>query len=189
MENTIKEELKKIKGYENYYISNYGKIYNKYLKEISQRKATNGYMRANVRKGNVVYEKPHTLTIHRAVAEAFLPNYEKKPQINHKDGNKTNNNVNNLEWVMPSENIKHSYLLGLEKKYYGKDNKKSIKIYQYNKKNELLNIFYGTREAERNTQISHRDIRNNCIGKQKTCKDFIFSYEGVISLENKQKIL
>jgi hypothetical protein len=64
--------------------------------------------------------------IHRLVAQAFIPNPENKPQVNHIDGNKQNNNLINLEWVTVSENQLHSYKIGLKKSIKGDMHGKSI---------------------------------------------------------------
>lgn len=71
----------------------------------------NKYMMVRIQINN----KAHWVSIHRAVATAFIPNPEKKPMVNHIDGNKLNNHVDNLEWVTASENQKHAYRTGLRK--------------------------------------------------------------------------
>ena len=65
--------------------------------------------------------KQKNYLVHRLVALAFIPNLLNKPQVNHIDGNKQNNNVNNLEWCSNSENQLHAYQNNLKKKYFGKE--------------------------------------------------------------------
>ena len=109
-------EYKKIKGFERYSISNKGDVINNITgNKISQRLSSNGYYRFNVRRGDKKYEKPTTLYTHRVVAEHFIPNPENKPEVNHINGNKKDNRVENLEWVTSRENTLHAIEKGLIK--------------------------------------------------------------------------
>ncbi len=62
-----------------------------------------------------------TYSAHRLVAQAFIPNPDNKPEVNHRDGNKTNNCADNLEWVTPSENMRHAVITGLRIPKFGQD--------------------------------------------------------------------
>lgn len=109
--------FKDIKGFENKYLVNeLGEIYscpkkqsngNGFMhngKKLKPYKNKHGYLMV------CLYgEKKHRLTIHRIVCENFIDNPEDKKYVNHKDGNKLNNHVDNLEWVTASENMKHSF--------------------------------------------------------------------------------
>ena len=98
-----------------YKVSNYGEVFsvkaNRELKqETNTAKRVYGVRkvrRVSLRVNNV---QKHYL-VHRLVAEAFIPNPENKPQINHKDGNPENNRVDNLEWATRSENQKHRFVV------------------------------------------------------------------------------
>lgn len=99
-----------IKGWEDYFVSNDGRIYsirrNKLLKVWSQ---PGKYKRITLSKGG----KYKSFTIHRLVATGFIPNPLNKKYVNHKDGNKNNCNYLNLEWCTQSENTIHAIIMGL----------------------------------------------------------------------------
>jgi len=109
------EEWRDVLGYEGLYkVSNLGRV-KSFFKGIEKfRKpvlARPGYFSVVLYKNNI----PQSARIHVLVAQAFIPNPENKAYVNHIDGNKLNNRADNLEWVTPSENLRHAYDTGLQK--------------------------------------------------------------------------
>ncbi len=116
------ENWKKIKGFENYSVSDLGRVRNDKTGRIMKTPCRkNGYPRVHL------YDdmKGSCKTVHRLVAETFIPNPENLPQVNHKDGNKMNNSVINLEWVSFLENMRHASENGLLKSPKGEINSQS----------------------------------------------------------------
>jgi hypothetical protein len=120
----MEETYKDIKGYEGrYQVSNLGNVYstpkdgkpNRLLKqEISVRSNSTTYRRVSLSKEGKVTR----IQVHRLVAEAFIPNPENKPMVNHIDNNGANNSVTNLEWCTHSENMEHSRKQGRQHKVH-----------------------------------------------------------------------
>jgi hypothetical protein len=116
------EVWKPIPGWEHYSISSSGKIWNcRFNRPVSDHKAKTGYIQSALWKNN----RSTTLLVHRIVAIAFIPNPENKPCVNHINGIKTDNRVENLEWVTYKENSVHAHTTGLQPKVLGEDHKNS----------------------------------------------------------------
>ena len=103
MQDTVRE-WRKLVDYPNYSVSNYGEVRNDTTGKILKRgEDCDGYFQHTLCANGARY----TRKVHRLVALAFIPNTENKPMINHKDGNKQNNYVGNLEWCTNQENQDH----------------------------------------------------------------------------------
>lgn len=146
MSEQIKEEWRPIVGFEGLYeVSNKGKVkslnYSRTKKSriMKATKYSNGYMVVQLCKNKLKIHK----SVHRLVAETFIPNPNNYPQINHKDEDKTNNHVNNLEWCTAKYNS--NYGTG---KYRCVTNKKK-KVYQYDKNGNLVKIWDSGMDAQR----------------------------------------
>jgi len=105
--NKVMEEWKTIKEYTNYEASNLGKIRNKLTGVINEGGYNRRYLRCKL--GGISHN------IHRIIAQTWLDNPNKLPQVNHKNGNKHDNRVENLEWCTAYENVRHSFDTGLNK--------------------------------------------------------------------------
>ena len=163
----MKEIWKNIVEYEGLYqISSLGNVKNIKTNRILKKQIDkDGYLTINLsKKGKIKGKK-----IHRLVAEAFIDNYDNKKEINHIDGIKTNNCIDNLEWVTHDENMKHAWDNNLIKPFCGKGikSKKAKIIYQINPvNNEIINIYYGNRDVERKTGYDHSSISKCCNNRK-----------------------
>lgn len=155
-----------------YQVSNTGKVRSldyhreKRIKEISCHNS-GGYRKVILRKSS---NTPYY--VHRLVAQTFIANPENKPCVNHKNGIRDDNRVENLEWCTCSENIQHSYnVLGKKANKsslgkFGADNSRSKKVSCYTINGEFIKTFGGMLEAERETGICRSSISCCCTGRR-----------------------
>ena len=170
----MKEEWRDIKGFEGrYMVSNLGRVkslermkwcglnggcYRTVSEKILKgRDSGDGYLKVNLYKDGKVKE----CRINRLVAQAFLPNPDNLPEVNHKDKIRTNNRVDNLEWCTRQYNVEYS---------------KAKPVIGIKKVSGLILEFPSAMEAERQTGINNSNIIACCNGKRKSAGGHIWFY-------------
>lgn len=161
-----------ILGYPNYEVSNWGRV--KSLprnttkeKILKQCKNKYGYLHLNLCNDG----KVKLFTVHKLVALAFLENPLNLPQVNHKNEIKTDNRVENLEWVSPKENTNYGSCIERRSKT------KSIPIIQLDLQENFIREWQSTIQVEKELNIYATSITACCKGKIKTCGGFIWRYK------------
>ena len=145
-----------------YYVSNLGRFKNSSGIIMDNYKINeSGYLRV------YIYNK--TYALHRLIALAFIENLENKEQVNHIDGNKLNNSVENLEWVTNGENQIHKFKIGLGNSY-------TRKIVQYDLEMNKIKEFKSIIGAAKELDIGKTNIMGVLVNRRKTAGGFVFKY-------------
>ncbi len=173
-------EYKNIPGYK-YCVSRNGEIINiETGKHKAQHISNSGYWYISLWKDG----KSKSCFVHRIVAEAFVPNPNKKPEVNHKDGNKLNNRADNLEWVTGAENKRHC------REVLGKINRNPNTEAAHNAcKKKVICISTGEKyesvtSAAKAIGVSQGHMSEHLYGKHPSCKGLVFVFEAEARVVN-----
>ena len=142
-----------------------GRVINYKERELKIQLDKDGYQVVTLVYG---LEKPKVCKVHRLVAETFIPNPDNLPCVNHKDEDKTNNSVDNLEWCT------YQYNNSYNDKGKRISATKSIPVYQFDLNGNLIKEWKSMKEAGKSLGIDEANISAACSGKLKTYKGFIW---------------
>lgn len=173
----ILDNEKWIDGYEGEYSINIDGVifshnyWNKGIKHpMKNSMNSKGYYRVGLSKGGVVRD----FKVHRLVMETFSEIDEDRPNINHIDGDKSNNSLDNLEWCTQYENIHHAWENGLSKsRHTGKGRKRVLQILD----GEVISKYIGVMDASRKSGVDASSISRVCKGNQILAGGYKWKYE------------
>lgn len=166
-----KEIWKDIPEYENYQVSNFGRIKSINYHRSGKKKLIKPLKRKDNYLKVILYKdgKSKSCFIHRLVAQTFLENHNGYKYVNHKDENKKNNCVNNLEWCTIQYNNNY--------KKYNRGKKNKNKIDQFDLEGNFIKKWDSLKEIKNNTNYSYYGIFNCLHNRQNTANKFIWKYE------------
>lgn len=171
----MNEIWKTVKDYKTYEVSNCGNIRKKLKSKYRNLKPfidKDGYLKVCLCENNIRKYR----FVHRIVAINFIDNPQNKETVNHKDGNKQNNNVVNLEWATVKEQNNHALKTGLRIMPKNETHRDSKKVAQYDMNMNLIKIYPSVNEAKRQTGFSQGHISEVCRGEKKQHKKYIWKY-------------
>lgn len=152
----------------NYSVSSDGQVRNDKTELILKQQTEYEYLVVRLSLGKGITK---AFRVHRLVAQAFIENPENKPYVNHIDGIRYHNNVENLEWVTPAENAQHARATGL----IGFQKMRPVRQYSLN--GELMMVFESATEAGRQTGCQQSKITDACKGNRRTAGEYQWRYD------------
>ena len=182
----MNEEIyRDIKENTNYQITNFGRVYSKKRNIFLKPRLINGYLGVHF---NIAPKKVKNFKIHRLVARQFVPCPVQYGEVNHLDGDKTNNHFMNLQWCSRSENMVHCYqelkrYNALQQNHhckgkFGKDHHISVRVKQMTKQNKLIKVWDCISDVTRELGIDSSSISKVCRNKWKSAGGYSWQYLG-----------
>ena len=159
----MEKKSKTVPNFPNYRVTTNGEVFNQDGCKLKPDTTNKGYHRVSLSNDNVSHKR---LSVHRLVAEAFIPNPNHLPQVNHINQDKTDNRVENLEWCTPLENLNHSAVI----------EKASVAKFTKIKCVTTGVVYDSVKEAAETLNLHHSNIVACCNGRRTKCGGMKWEY-------------